>query len=193
MKRKAVFLDRDGTICEEVGYLDNPSRLQLLPGSAEAIRALNESGWLVVVITNQSGVARGFFTEETLHEINQTLKDELAAVGARIDATYYCPHHPTEGEGPYRLDCDCRKPKPGMIVRAVADLEIDLNQCWMVGDRYGDVALAHTAGVRSALVLTGYGREEWESQSRTWEHQPDLLAENLMQAVEAIKKGCRGE
>lgn len=192
MKRKAVFLDRDGTISEEVGYLDHPSRLRILPGSAEAIRALNENGWLVVVVTNQSGVARGFFTEESLQDINQALQDELAALGARIDATFYCPHHPTEGVAPYRRDCDCRKPKPGMILRAAKELNIDLDHSWMIGDRYGDVALAHAAGVRSALVLTGYGREEWEAQSDGWGYKPDLVAADLLEAVKQIDEGVKG-
>lgn len=186
MKRKAVFIDRDGTISDEVGYVNHPSRLRLLPRSAEAIRLLNESGWLVVVITNQSGVARGYFTEAVLAETNEVMRVALAAAGARIDALYFCPHHPTVGAEPYRQDCDCRKPKPGLILQAAAELDIDLGQSWMVGDRYGDIALAHAAGVRSALVLTGYGRGEWEYQRESWTRPPDLVAEDLFDAVKEI-------
>ena len=192
MKRKAVFIDRDGTISDEVGYVNHPSRLRILPGSAEAIRRLNENHWLAVVITNQSGVARGYFTEAVLAEKNEVMARELAAAGARIDGLYYCPHHPSAGDAPYRQDCDCRKPKPGLIHRAAAELEIDLAQSWMIGDRYGDVALGHAAGVRSALVLTGYGRGEWEYQSESWEHRPELVAEDLLEVVRKINEGVKG-
>jgi D-glycero-D-manno-heptose 1,7-bisphosphate phosphatase len=191
MTHKAVFIDRDGTISDEVGYVNHPSRLRLLPGSAEAIRSLNENGWLAVVITNQSGVARGYFTEAVLAETNEVMRRELAAAGARIDALYYCPHHPSAGEAPYRQDCECRKPKPGLIHRAAVDLEVDLAQSWMIGDRYGDVALAHAAGVRSALVLTGYGRGEWGYQRGTWQRQPEIVAEDLLEAVKKIRRGER--
>jgi D-glycero-D-manno-heptose 1,7-bisphosphate phosphatase len=192
--KRAVFLDRDGTISEEVGYVNHASRFRLLPQAAEAIRLLNDSGWLAVVITNQSGVARGYFTEQLLVQINRSMKTDLAAAGARLDAIYYCPHHPTAGNAPYRLNCVCRKPKPGLIHRAADDLSIDLTQSWMVGDRYGDIALAYAAGVRSALVLTGYGRGEWEYQRETWSHQPDVVSEDLLDAVQKItRKGGRAK
>jgi D-glycero-D-manno-heptose 1,7-bisphosphate phosphatase len=192
MKRKAVFIDRDGTISDEVGYVNHPSRLRVLPGSAEAIRMLNENDWLAVVITNQSGVARGYFTEAVLAETNEVMGRELAAAGARINGLYYCPHHPSAGVAPYRQECDCRKPKPGLIHRAADELDIDLPQSWMIGDRYGDVALGHAAGIRSALVLTGYGRGEWEYQRESWEFQPDLVAEDLLEAVRKINEGVKG-
>jgi D-glycero-D-manno-heptose 1,7-bisphosphate phosphatase len=193
MKHRAIFLDRDGTISDEVGYVNHPSRLRVLPGSAEAIRRLNESGWLAVVITNQSGVARGYFTEAILHETNEVMRRELFAAGARIDGLYYCPHHPSAGEAPYRQDCDCRKPKPGLITRAAEDLGIDLAQSWMIGDRYGDVAMAYASGVRSALVLTGYGRGEWEYQSGSWEHRPEIVADDLLGAVGKIMMDVAAE
>lgn len=186
MKNRAVFLDRDGTIAEEVGYLDHPSRFRLLPGSAHAIRLLNDNGWKVVVVTNQSGVARGFFSEEMVGQVNDLMRSELAAAGARVDGVYYCPHHPSSGVAPYVVDCDCRKPKPGLLLQAATELNIDLGQSWMVGDRYGDVAVAHAASVQSALVLTGYGRDEWEARGKIWVHQPDLVAEDLLEVARKL-------
>ncbi|MEO6392793.1 MAG: D-glycero-beta-D-manno-heptose 1,7-bisphosphate 7-phosphatase [Pyrinomonadaceae bacterium] len=186
MKSRAVFLDRDGTISEEVGYLDDPSRFRLLPGSPAAIQLLNENGWKVVVVTNQSGVARGFFAEEMVVQVNELMRSKLAAAGARLDGVYYCPHHPTSGAAPYVSDCDCRKPKPGLLFQAAQELDIDLSASWMVGDRYGDVAVAPAAGVRSALVLTGYGRDEWEALGRVWKHEPELVAEDLLEVARKI-------
>ena len=161
MKQRAVFIDRDGTISEEVGYINHPSRYRLFPYSGEAIRLLNQAGWLAVVITNQAGVARGYFTEEMIHAVHTILQDELKQSGASLDAIYYCPHHPSVGQPPYRAECDCRKPQPGLIRRAAADLNIDLAASWMVGDRYSDIELARNAHVQAAFVLSGYGRGEW--------------------------------
>jgi D-glycero-D-manno-heptose 1,7-bisphosphate phosphatase len=184
--RPAVFIDRDGTISEEVGYVNHVSRYRVFPFAAEAVRALNEAGWLAVLVTNQAGVARGYFREEMVGAVHGLLASELERGGARLDAVYYCPHHPTVGEPPYRLDCDCRKPRPGLIRRAAADLGVDLARSWMVGDRYSDTELARNAGVRAALVLTGYGRGELEHQAHDWRHRPDLVAENLLEAVHKI-------
>jgi D-glycero-D-manno-heptose 1,7-bisphosphate phosphatase len=186
--RRAVFIDRDGTISEEVGYVNHVSRYRVFPFAAEAVRALNAAGWLAILVTNQAGVARGYFKEELIGEVHKVLTDELERGGARLDAIYYCPHHPTVGEPPYRFDCDCRKPRPGLIQRAAADFRLDLARCWMVGDRYGDTELARNAGVRSAFVLTGYGRGELEHQQPAWRHRPDLVAENLLEAVREIVK-----
>lgn len=186
MKRPAVFIDRDGTISEEVGYINHPSRFRVFPYAASAIKLLNDQGWLAIIITNQAGVARGYFSESMIETVHDNLRQELGDKGARVDAIYYCAHHPTVGEPPYRQECDCRKPKPGLITRAAKDLDVALEQSWMIGDRYGDVVLARNAGVRSAFVLSGYGRGEWENQRSVWKHQPDLVAENLLEAVEAI-------
>ncbi len=186
MKRPAVFMDRDGTISEEVGYVNHPSRYRVFPFSAEAVRLLNERGWLAILVTNQAGVARGYFTEDLIEEVHGLLRLELERRGARLDAIYYCAHHPTVGEAPYRSDCDCRKPKPGLIHRAASELGIDLTRSWMIGDRYSDIVLAHNAGLRSAFVMTGYGRGEWEYQRSAWSQQPELVAENLLEAVEKI-------
>ncbi len=188
-KRRAVFIDRDGTISEEVGYINHVTRYRVFPFAAEAVRVLHEAGWLAILVTNQAGVARGYFKEELVGEVHGLLARELEREGARLDAVYYCPHHPSVGEPPYRQDCDCRKPRPGLIHRAASEFGLDLSACWMVGDRYGDTELARNAGVRSALVLTGYGRGELEHQSRGWEHRPDLVAENLLEAAKEIIKG----
>ncbi len=186
MKRRAVFIDRDGTISEEVGYINHPSRFRLFPFSAAAIKLLNESGWLAIVITNQAGVARGYFSEDMIQTIHERLRRDLESEGARLDAIYYCAHHPSVGQPPYRLECDCRKPKPGLISRAVEEFDIDPSSSWMVGDRYSDIELARNAGIHSAFVMTGYGRGEWEHQQANWEHRPELIAENLLEAAEAI-------
>ena len=192
MSRRAVFMDRDGTISEEVGYVNHPSRYRVFPYSAEAVRLLNEAGWLAILVTNQAGVARGYFTEDIITAVHGVLESELELGGARLDAVYYCAHHPTVGEPPYRLDCDCRKPRPGLIERAARDHDIDLAQSWMVGDRHSDVELAHNAGTRSAFVLSGYGRGEWEYQRSVWRRQPDLVAEDLLEAVKKIVNGSEG-
>jgi D-glycero-D-manno-heptose 1,7-bisphosphate phosphatase len=189
MKRPALFIDRDGTISEEVGYVNHPSRFRLFPYSAEAIKLLNDNGWLAIVVTNQAGVARGYFAEEIILQIHERLRRDLENASAHLDAIYYCAHHPSLGEPPYRLDCNCRKPRTGLIDQARADFEIDLEQSWMVGDRYGDVELAVNAGLHSALVLSGYGRGEWEYQREAWKQQPELVAEDLLDVVKRIVNG----
>jgi len=179
-------MDRDGTISEEVGYVNHVSRYRVFPFAAEAVRTLNEAGWLAVLVTNQAGGARGYFKEEFIGEGHKGLTTEIQREGARLDAVYYCPHHPSVGEPPYRFDCDCRKPRPGLLLRAAEEHGLELSRCWMVGDRYSDTELARNAGARSALVLTGYGRGELEHQSQAWKHRPDLVAENLLEAVRKI-------
>jgi D-glycero-D-manno-heptose 1,7-bisphosphate phosphatase len=183
--KRAVFMDRDGTISEEVGYINHPSRFRVFPYSAAAVKLLNENGWLAIVVTNQAGVARGYFPEGMVGAVHDLLTSELESEGAHLDAIYYCAHHPAVGEPPYRLDCDCRKPKPGLILKAAKEFDIDLAQSWMIGDRYSDIEFARNAGVKSALVLSGYGRGEWEHQ-RSGQHQPDLISENLLEAVRQV-------
>jgi D-glycero-D-manno-heptose 1,7-bisphosphate phosphatase len=191
--QRAVFIDRDGTISEEVGYINHPSRFRLFPYSAAAIKLLNDNGWLAIVITNQAGVARGYFAEDMIQTVHETLRQDMAATDARIDAIYYCAHHPSVGEPPYRLDCDCRKPKPGLIRRAADEFGINLAESWMVGDRYSDIELARNAGVNSAFVMSGYGRGEWEHQRQNWDYQPDLTANHLLDAVKRIIEEPLGE
>jgi D-glycero-D-manno-heptose 1,7-bisphosphate phosphatase len=182
--RAAAFLDRDGTICEEVGYLNHVSRLRVFPFAAEAIRALNEAGLAVVVVTNQSGVARKYFPESAMHEVHEVLLRELAAAGAKIDGIYYCPHAGAD-------NCECRKPKPGMLKRAADELSLDLPRSFVVGDRFGDVELGRAAGARSILVRTGYGEGELAWHAASWPVQPDFVAPTLTEAAGWIVEHAR--
>jgi D-glycero-D-manno-heptose 1,7-bisphosphate phosphatase len=182
--RPAVFIDRDGTLTEEVGYVNHPARLQLLPRAGEAIRRLNAAGVAAVVVTNQAGVARGYFSESVLHAVNESLRAQLARVGARLDGLYACLHHPSEGDAPYRVQCECRKPKPGLLLRAAGELGLDLARSTMIGDKASDLVPARTVGASAVLVLTGYGRGEWEYQRERFEVQPDHVAADLLDAVD---------
>jgi len=183
----AIFLDRDGTINEDVNFLSSPEQLVLIDGSAEAIRLANEIGLKVIVFTNQSGIARGYFTEEDLKKIHKRLDEMLAEKGARIDAYYYCPHHPTEGNGNYKVECECRKPKDGMLKKASREKNIDLKNSFVVGDRCIDIEAGKAAGATTILVLTGCGREELERCSEK-NLKPDFVAQNLKEAIEIVKK-----
>ncbi len=185
-RRRAFFLDRDGTVADEVGYVNHISRFRLYPWSTEAIRRIHQAGFAAVVVSNQAGVARGYFPEELIAQVNDRMQEELAATGAPLDGVYYCPHHPDVGPPPYRQKCRCRKPLPGMIEAAVRDLSLQLEGSVVVGDRYSDVAMAHRLGLRAALVLSGYGRGEYEYQRGHWPRPPDWVAENLLEAVEKI-------
>ena len=163
-KQKAIFLDRDGTINSYVGFLTNIDDFELLPGVPEAIRAINASGYLAIVVTNQPVIARGEVTPEQLREIHNKMETLLGAEGAYIDAIYYCPHHPNKGfkgERPeLKIDCKCRKPKPGMLLKAAEDFNIDLRQSWMVGDGENDIKAGRAAGCRTALIGNGvYGQD----------------------------------
>ena len=182
----AIFLDRDGTISDEVGYINHLSRLRVFPWSGEAIHKLNLTGWPVVVVTNQSGVERGYFTERLVRQVHKKISSELAAHDARIDAYYYCPHHPSGRVAAYRKDCQCRKPSPGMVMEATQEFHIDLPASYVVGDSYRDMQLGFNAGTRTILVMTGYGRGEYEYHRSAWPRRPDHVAENLLEAAEII-------
>ena len=182
--RPAVFIDRDGCLTEEVGYVNHVSRIRLLPRTAAAVRRLNEAGVPAVMATNQSGIAKGYFDQEVLDAAHAELRRQLAAGGARLDGLYVCTHHPGEGAPPYRAHCECRKPRPGLLHRAAADLDLDLGASVMVGDKISDVAVGHAVGAAGVLVLTGYGRGEWEHQRQRWTDKPDHVAEDLLDAVE---------
>jgi D-glycero-D-manno-heptose 1,7-bisphosphate phosphatase len=184
--RPAIFMDRDGTLSHEVGYVNHASRFRLYPWTVDAIRMINRAGWLAVVVTNQAGVARGYFPESVLQEVLGRLDAQVTGGGARLDAVYVCLHHPTAGHSPYRMDCDCRKPRPGLLRRAEAELGIDLARSWMIGDRHGDLQVAWNAGARAALVKTGYGLGELTYHAPSWSRPPDLVAENVLEAVDAI-------
>jgi len=187
--RPAIFFDRDGTLSHEVGYVNHRSRFQLYPFAVDAIRTVNRAGLAAVVITNQAGVARGYFPESLVAEVHADLLDAVTAGDAHLDGLYYCPHHPTAGKPPYRQDCDCRKPRPGMLQRAARELDLDLARSWMVGDRHGDLQVIWGVGGSGAMVLTGYGRGEWELHAPQWSRPPDLVAENALDAVERILMG----
>lgn len=158
--RRAVFLDRDGTVNVEKEYLHRPEEFEFVSGTAEAIGILKGAGYLVVVVTNQSGVARGFYGEEDVELLHRHMDELLAVCGTSVDGYYYCPHHPEKGVGRYRIDCDCRKPLPGMLLQAAADLGIDLADSWMIGDKLADVEAGIAAGCRPVMVKTGYGASE---------------------------------
>lgn len=155
--RPAVFLDRDGTIIQEKQYLAHPEQVQLLPGTGAAIRHLNTAGRPVVIVTNQAGVAKGFFPEGRITEVHARITEQLAAEGAWIDAYYHCPHHPHGRIDAYRIDCDCRKPRPGLLRMAAHDHGLDLSRSWMIGDKRSDLEAGAAAGCRTILVRTGYG------------------------------------
>ena len=184
-RHRAVFLDRDGTICEEVGYIDSIARLQLIPRSAAAIKLLNDRGFKVVVVTNQSGVARDFFPEEFLEELHAELRRQLREEGAHLDGIYYCPHHPDEGKAPYLRVCDCRKPASGLLLQAARDLSLDLSTAYMIGDHFSDVECAQGIGAQGILLLTGHGLEALR-QKEKWTRPPALIASDLFEAVNWI-------
>jgi len=186
MAHRAVFLDRDGTINEEVGYVNHLDRFYLLPRSAKAIRLLNEHHYKTVVVTNQSGVARGYFPESLVEAVHKKMADLLEREGAHLDGIYYCPHHPHEGEPPYRQRCRCRKPATGLVEEAVRMLDLDLRGSYVVGDRGMDMEFAQAVGVMGVLVLTGYGRGEWEYLRDRWKVKPAYVAEDLYDAAQWI-------
>jgi len=183
---RAVFLDRDGTINEEMGYINHIDRFALLPRTAEAIRLINASGFKAVVVTNQSAVARGMFPESLVAEVHRKMEDLLRAGRAHIDGIYYCPHHPDFGPPEYRKRCSCRKPATGLIERACNELNIDPTQSYMVGDRIMDVEFGHKIGAKGILVLTGYGKGELTYCNGQWGGEPDFIAEDLYAAVQWI-------
>lgn len=183
-----VFLDRDGTINEEVGYLYEIEKLSLIPGAALAIKRLNILGWPVVCVSNQSGVARGYYSIDAVYEIHRKLEELLAAEGAHLNGIYFCPHHPTEGEYPYRMNCKCRKPGSGMLEKAAVEFNIDLKRSYLIGDRLSDIQTAQNADLKAILVLTGYGKKELENSKNLIIIQPDSICQDIDAAVDWILK-----
>ena len=181
--RSAVFLDRDGTINQEVHHLSRPEQLKLLPGASEGLRSLHEAGHPLIVVTNQSVVGRGLLTRDRLDEIHRRLSVMLHAEGVNIAAWYDCPHHPDDG-------CSCRKPAIGLFERGCQELGISLDQAWMVGDRLSDLQAGRAVGARTILVATGYGRREYRlPQCREC---ADYYAESLVEAAQAIMRTGSG-
>ncbi|MBU0573656.1 MAG: D-glycero-beta-D-manno-heptose 1,7-bisphosphate 7-phosphatase [Candidatus Margulisbacteria bacterium] len=184
MSLKAVFLDKDGTISRDVGYLNDPDKLEIFPYSAAAIKMLNNAGYRVFVISNQAGIARGLLTENILQAIDKKMIRTLLGQGAIIDAVYYCPHHPQHGTYPFRKECDCRKPGSGMLKKAVKSYDIDVAASFMVGDKKTDIDAGKDLGVKTILIHTGYGKDEEKKFAPG--NRPDHVADNLFEAVKWI-------
>ena len=182
--RSAIFLDRDGTLNEDVGYLDRLERLTLFPWSLDAIRLLRRAGFAVVVVTNQGGVARGLVSESFVAEVRRVVDDRLAAIGERLDGHYCCPHEPHAPIAKYRRECDCRKPRPGLLHRAAGELGLDLARSVVIGDKWSDVQAARAAGAGAVLVRTGYGRSQEGTPPAGL--RPDTVADTLMDAASWI-------
>jgi len=178
-QHKAIFLDRDGTIIEDSGYISRPDQIKFIPGSIEAIKMLKEAGFKVFVITNQSGVARGYFSEDMLQTIDKVMHRHILNGGTHLDGIYYCPHHPEHGVYPYKQECDCRKPQTGLIKKAVKEHNVDLAQSYMIGDHSCDMEAGANAGLKTLFLLTGHGEKE---QTKV-KHKPIHTAKNLLEAV----------
>ena len=179
---RAVFLDRDGTINRDVGYLNSPSQVELIDGSALAVKRLKDAGFLVVVISNQSGIARGLIEEEAVGRIHETLSGMLRAEGADVDGFYYCPHHPEGVLDRFRCKCSCRKPEPGLVLKASEDLDIDLSRSYVVGDKVSDVQLAYKTGCVGVMVLTGHGLTELDAYPDK-SARPHMVCRDLQEAA----------
>jgi len=186
--RRAVFFDRDGTLIDDVHYIADPTKVVLRPGAAGAVRRINQAGWLAIVVTNQSGIARKYFSEAFVQETHRALDARLARGGARVDAYYYCPHHPDGKLPDYARECDCRKPRPGLIDRAARDLNLDPARSFVVGDKWGDIGLAQAVGARGVLVRTGTGAIA-ERQPRPGV-TADVVVDNLAAAASWILMRC---
>ncbi len=183
MLKKAVFLDRDDTIIKDKVYLSDPGEIEILPQAADSIRLLNEQDIPVIVITNQSGIARGLLTEKRLRIIHERLSSLLREQGARIDAIYYCPHHPEGTVERYAVSCSCRKPKPGMLLKAAKDFRLDLPSCFMIGDKPDDIEVIHNVGGKGILVQTGKHHDH---------RRADFIAGDILQAAEWVLKEITG-
>ena len=190
MTTRAIFLDRDGTVNEEVGYLESLDRFKLFPGVPAAIARANRAGVKVFVLTNQSGVGRGYFSIEFVQETHRHLQTLLKREGAHLDGIYLCPHHPDDR-------CSCRKPEIRMMADAAGEHGVDLSRSWVVGDKLIDMEMAHRAGAKGVLVLTGYGEEEIrkipEAESRETMSRPDHVARDLSEAIDLILNEWRRE
>lgn len=190
---RAVFVDRDGVISEEVGYLADVEHVRLIPRSAEAVKVINQSALKIIAITNQSGVARGYFSEEMLGHVHRKMEQLLSDQGALLDGIYYCPHHPEGTVEAYRIECDCRKPSAGLLIQAAEEHAIDLSSSYLVGDKRTDIECAHRAGAKGILVLTGYGKDELSTINSAALAQPEYVAADLLDAVQWIIKDKTSE
>ena len=178
-KNPAIFLDRDGVINKEVNYLSNPNNFEFIDGSIKALQILKKKGYLLIVITNQAGIARGYFTEMTLHKIHDKMMKTLNKNNIFLDDIFYCPHHPE-----FTGTCNCRKPSPGMIIQAMTKYNIDLENSYMIGDTLNDINTGKNAHCKTILVLTGHGKKEQKKISNI---KPDMICTNLLEFAKNIK------
>ena len=179
----AVFLDRDGTVCEEVGYLSDIKDLRLIRDAAEAIGIINQAGWKTIIISNQSGIARGYMTSAAVEQVNQKLLLLLSQEGVKVDGMYYCPHHP-QGLPPFNIVCDCRKPAAGMLQRAAQEHQLALDQSIIIGDKISDVQTGQKLNIPGILVRTGFGEGEIKKYQHQWHQAPDYIARDILDAVQ---------
>ena len=182
---RAIFIDRDGTFNIVGDYIHKVEDFVLIPGSDEAVKLAHEAGFLVIVVTNQAGVGRGYYCEEDVKIFHEHIQKVLGEKGEKIDAFYYCPYHPTKGVGEYLKDADCRKPKPGMMLKAAEEHDIDLSASYLVGDNIGDIQAGQAAGCRCVMVRTGYGSEH-QNRLGELEREPLAVCDNLLAAVKKI-------
>ena len=185
MAKAAVFLDRDGTVNIEAGYIRELKNLNLIPGAADVIRALNQQGVPVVLVTNQSGPARDYYPESWVHQLHERLEKLLAAEGAHLDKIYYCPHLPDGVVPEYTQNCDCRKPEPGMLLAAAKDLDLDLTRSFMIGDKATDVEVGQRVGAKTVLLTSGYGQQVLDG---TYQHpvEADYVFPSLEEAYTQV-------
>ena len=186
MKKPAVFMDRDGTVNEQMGYINHLDRFVLLPGTGEAIRLLNDAGYLAIIVSNQSGVARGYFPIDLVHRVHGKMTSLIKKEGAVLDGIYFCPHYPNGKVSPYGAICDCRKPRSGLIRKACEAFDIDMENSYVIGDRCTDIEMAHRADLKGILVKTGYGMGDLEYVFPGFPFQPVHVAEDLLGAVRWI-------
>lgn len=184
----AVFLDRDGTINQDDGYINHPRDFELYPTAAEAVKILNDSGLLVFVVTNQSGIARGYYTFDELDKIHEKLKQQLAEKGAKVDKIYISPYHQEGHLTPYNILHKDRKPNIGMFNKARKEFSFDPHKSFMIGDRYSDIGFGNRAGLKTFLVLTGNGKDEFLNNRGSWQYQPDFIVKDLLAAAKFIRK-----
>jgi D-glycero-D-manno-heptose 1,7-bisphosphate phosphatase len=181
-RNKAIFIDKDGTLIPDIPYNVDPEKISLQEGALQGLRQLQDAGFLLIIISNQSGVARGIFKEEALLPVQQKIESLLSEKGVVLDGFYYCPHYPNAVVKEYAIECDCRKPQPGMLLKAARDLEIDLSQSWMIGDILNDVEAGKKAGCKTVLIMNGNSEEKSDTPVRT----PDYKSKNIEEAAAQI-------
>lgn len=188
VKYPIVFIDRDGTVNRESGYINHISNFKIYPFAFQSVRLLNRNGFIVVVITNQAGIARGIFDEQFLEKLHNKMLLDFEKNGAKIDAIHYCPHHISSKNSLYAVECDCRKPKTGLIQKALENLPVNNEKMFIIGDKYADIQTGINANCKTIMVKTGYGRGEIENDYHKWSVKPDYIEENLLTAVLRILK-----